>query len=86
MRNGSAKLAWGLIVLLGIVHFDFWWWDNTTLVFGFVPMALAVHAGISIAAALSWALVVRYDWPDQIEAWAAGGSTESEGGGDAGSR
>ena len=69
-----AKVAWGWILILGIGHFDFWLWDDDSLVFGFMPIALAYHAGISILAALGWWLVVLWDWPDEIEAWA--GATE----------
>ena len=71
--TAKGKFAWGMILFLGIVHFDFWWWDSDTLVFGFVPLALAFHALISILAAASWAMVVLWDWPDQIEEWANAG-------------
>ena len=70
--SGAAKFAWGMVVLAAILHTDLWAWDDTTLVFGFIPHALAYHAGISILAALSWALVVRFHWPEGIEAWASG--------------
>ena len=72
----AGKLAWGLVLVAFVLHFDFWAWDDDTLVFGFVPMALAYHAGISILAAISWALVVRFDWPDGIEEWADAGAAE----------
>ena len=74
--NAGAKLAWGVVLVAAILHFDFWAWDDDTLVFGFLPSALAYHAGLSIAAAIGWALVVRFDWPDAIEAWAKGGDGE----------
>ena len=66
----AGKIAWGVVLLVGIVHFDFWWWDDDTLVLGFVPLALAFHALLSTAAALGWALVVWLAWPEGIEAWA----------------
>ena len=74
----TGKLAWGLVVVVAIVHFDFWAWDDDTLVFGFVPMALAFHAALSVAAAVAWLLVVRFAWPDGTEEW-AGASEESAG-------
>ena len=49
-------------------------------VFGFVPMALAYHAGISLLAATAWLCVVKFDWPDGIEEWAAAGDDDAEGG------
>jgi len=57
-------VVYGLIVLLAILHQDFWWWDDVTpLVFGFVPIGLAYHVGVSIAAGVLWGLAARYCWP-----------------------
>lgn len=57
-----------LVVLLIVVHQDFWWWDATRpLVFGFIPIGLAWHALISVAAAGVWALAVKYCWPGDLE-------------------
>lgn len=57
-----------LVVLLCILHQDFWLWDKVDpLFFGFIPVGLAWHAGISIAAALIWALAVKYCWPKDVE-------------------
>ncbi|MEZ6016284.1 MAG: hypothetical protein R3F49_14290 [Planctomycetota bacterium] len=67
----KGKLAWGLVLLVAVLHFDFWWWDSTTIVFGFVPLTLAFQVGITIGAALAWALVMRYAWPRDVEEWAA---------------
>ena len=75
----AAKLAWGLVVLAAILHTDLWAWEDDTLVFGFVPMALAYHAGISILAAVAWACVVKFDWPDGIEEWASAEEDGSSG-------
>ena len=58
------------IVFLAIIHQDLWWWQNRTLVFGFLPLALAYHALYSIMAATLWALTVKFAWPGHIEAWA----------------
>jgi hypothetical protein len=72
----AAKLSWGLIIVAAILHTDLWAWENDTLVFGFVPMALAYHAGVSILAAFAWACVVKFDWPDGIEEWASAGDDD----------
>ena len=83
----AAKLAWGVVIVAGILHTDLWAWEDDTLVFGFVPWALAYHAGISVLAACGWALVVHYDWPHGLEEWAGGGSrTEEQGASDADAR
>ncbi len=76
-----ARIAWGVVVAAGVLHTDLWAWDDDTLVFGFIPWALAYHAGISILAAIAWALVVRFDWPGGIEEWAdEGPGSDREGG------
>ncbi len=62
------RLTIGLLVLLAVLHQDFWWWDDGhTLVFGFMPVGLAYHAGVSVAAAGLWALAVRYCWPEHVD-------------------
>jgi hypothetical protein len=62
------RLVYGLIVLLAIVHQDSWWWDDSeTLVFGFIPIGLAYHAGVSVAAATLWGLAVVYCWPADVD-------------------
>ena len=62
-------VVYGLIVVLAVFHQDFWWWDRSEpLVFGFIPVSLAYHAGVSIAAALLWAMAVKYCWPKEADA------------------
>ncbi|MEM7199020.1 MAG: DUF3311 domain-containing protein [Planctomycetota bacterium] len=70
MTAARHKLAWGLVLALGILHYDFWLWSDRSLVFGFLPIGLGYHALISIGAAVAWALVVRWAWPAWIEDWA----------------
>ena len=63
------RLVYGLLILLAVLHQDFWWWDTAEpLVLGFVPIGLAFHAGISVAAAVLWALAVKYCWPADVDA------------------
>lgn len=57
-------VIWGMVVLLIILHQDNWMWDNKTLVFGFMPIGLLYHAGISMAAAFTWFLATKFAWPD----------------------
>ena len=66
------KLIWILVVLLGVLHYDFWYWDDPTLVAGFVPVGLAYQAGYSVACGLLWAAAVFFAWPDELEEWADG--------------
>ena len=61
------KLVYGMILLLTLAHQDCWWWDDSeTLVFGFIPIGLAYHAGVSLVAALLWAMAVKYCWPEAV--------------------
>ena len=55
------------VLVLAVLHQDFWSWDDTTLVWGFLPVGLAYHAAFSIAAGLLWASVVRWSWPADLE-------------------
>ena len=73
--SGKA-LVWGLFLLLFIAHQDFWWWDDETLILGFMPIGLAYHALFSIGcAALGW-LAIKIAWPHDLEAFAEEDSTE----------
>jgi hypothetical protein len=57
-----------LLVLLAVLHQDFWYWDSIEpLVFGFIPIGLAYHIGVSIAAGLLWAMAVCYCWPKDVD-------------------
>ena len=72
------KVVYGLVVLLAIIHQDFWWWNNKTLVFGFRPLGLFYHALFSCMAAGVWAMAIKWAWPSEIEEWAE--SVDEQGG------
>ncbi len=74
-RSGGVWIIAALVVLLLILHQDNWFWEDDTLVFGFMPIGLLWHAGISIAASLTWALATVIAWPLDEE---SGGGSESE--------
>ena len=62
------KFVFGLLILLGLLHQDYWWWNSIDpLVFGFIPIGLAYHIGVSITAAILWALAVHYCWPSDVD-------------------
>ena len=66
-----GRLAvWTLFVILFFLHQDFWWWDESKLIFGFMPWGLAYHAGFSIVCAIRGWLAIKYAWPHQLEAFA----------------
>lgn len=56
-------VVWGLVVLLIVLHQDVWFWTDERLVFGFLPIGLAWHMGISIGAAITWWLATKFAWP-----------------------
>lgn len=60
-------IAWILTLLLLVLHQDWWLWDNPTLLFGFLPVGLGWHVGISLAAAVWWWVVVWKFWPPELD-------------------
>ena len=68
-----------LLVLLMILHHDVWNWEtHKPLVFGFIPAGLAHHAGISLSAAVLWALAVKFAWPQNVDLLDEPAQTEGE--------
>lgn len=53
----------GLVLLLLILHQDNWFWEDNSLVFGFIPIGLFWHACISLAASATWLLATKIAWP-----------------------
>jgi hypothetical protein len=74
----KRKLIYFVIIVLALVHQDFWLWDDPTLLFGFLPVGLAYHAFYSLVAVLVWLLALKYAWPADIEAFAEGDSEQPE--------
>ena len=68
--------VWGLVLLLIVLHQDVWFWENGTLVFGFMPITLLYHAGISLAAAVTWYLATLYAWPPELDEDSSGSVEE----------
>jgi hypothetical protein len=63
-------MKWGLAVLLVVVallHQDFWNWTDKSLVFGILPVGLAYHAAYSCVAALTMLALVKFAWPHHLE-------------------
>ncbi|MEX2272150.1 MAG: DUF3311 domain-containing protein [Vicinamibacterales bacterium] len=55
------------VLLMYLLHQDFWFWRDARLVFGFMPIGLAYHAVYCIACAgLMWALV-KCAWPSELD-------------------
>ena len=57
-----------LILAIYFLHQDFWNWKRAEpLVFGFLPIGLAYHAGYSILASILMATLVKIAWPKHLE-------------------
>ena len=66
MKRPIRWLLYGLLVLLFLLHNDFWLWETPRLVLG-VPIGLLYHIGYCLAAALLMAAFVieRGDWGEK---------------------
>lgn len=72
-NNTVRRLFWAWVVILFILHQDFWLWDDKWLVMGFLPVGLFYHAMFSIVASVTWVIANKFAWPVEIEEWADGG-------------
>ena len=55
----------GLVVLF-LLHNDFWLWDNPQRVIG-LPIGLLYHIGYCIAAAILMMLIINHALPSQLQ-------------------
>lgn len=63
----KKKAVYFAIIVLAVLHQDFWFWDDATLVFGVLPVGLAYHALYSVVAGLIWFVALHYAWPKEVE-------------------
>ena len=56
-----------LVLLLLVLHQDYWQWDRSDLLFGFLPYALAYHMVVSVLTAIFWLLAVKFFWPADVD-------------------
>ena len=62
------SVAIASVVLLYVLHQDFWFWhDARPLVFGFLPIGLFYHAAFTIVSAGALWLLVAFAWPSHLE-------------------
>ena len=60
-------VIWFLVAVLIVIHQDIWFWEDGTLVFGFMPIGLFYHVCISLAAASVWLLATLTTWPAEVD-------------------
>ncbi|MDA7681263.1 DUF3311 domain-containing protein [Verrucomicrobiales bacterium] len=59
-----------LAIVLGVFHQDFWNWDDSEFIMGFMPIGLFYHACYSLVAAVLWAFAIKFAWPKDLVDWA----------------
>ena len=68
MKPFKTILLTLLVLVVYVLHQDFWNWKKAEpLVLGFLPIGLAYHAGYSILATITMALLVKFAWPKHLE-------------------
>lgn len=68
MRLGRKLLITALILVVYVLHQDWWNWRKVEpLVFGFIPVGLAYHAAYSVIACILMAVLVKIAWPSHLE-------------------
>lgn len=72
----ARNAIWIIALLMFVLHQDFWWWGDTSLVLGFLPIGLAYHACFSLAAGVLWFSAVKFAWPEDLERWASEDSAD----------
>jgi len=65
-----------VFIVFAVMHQDIWNWNDGHLVFGFIPVGLAYHAGYSLVAVVFWSLIVKFAWPTDLEKWAEGSDSD----------
>lgn len=59
----KRHLALVLVLILAVLHQDFFFAADPTLLFGFLPVGLAYHSLFCAAVSAMWLVVIRYAWP-----------------------
>jgi len=54
------------MLVLFVLHQDFWFRDDATLVLGILPVGLAYHMAFTVVAALAWLVIVRFACPKYL--------------------
>ena len=59
----TQRLVLLAALALAVLHQDFWFRDDPTILFGFLPIGLAYHAGYTLTAAALWWAALWWAWP-----------------------
>ncbi len=66
MKTFARKLLYGVLVILYLLHNDWWFWNDSRLVLA-LPAGLLYHIAYCVAAALMMAALVRHAWPENLD-------------------
>jgi hypothetical protein len=61
-------VVWILLIAMLVLHHDWWFWDDATLVFDWCPIGLFYQVVLSAVAGLFWLFVVTCHWPSDLAA------------------
>ena len=64
MKNALLVL---MVIVVYLLHQDFWNWKKAGLVLGFLPVGLAYHAAYAIVAACLMGGLVKFAWPAELD-------------------
>jgi len=67
MKSLTKLLLTLLVLVVYLLHQDFWNWKKADLILGFMPVGLAYQAAYSILAAITMAVLVKFAWPKHLE-------------------
>lgn len=63
----KKSVFWFAFLALVVLHHDWWFWNDGSLVLGIVPVGLAYHALLSLSAGALWAWAVFDVYRDLFE-------------------
>ncbi|HJO05618.1 MAG TPA: DUF3311 domain-containing protein [Acidobacteriota bacterium] len=64
--SGNRLKLYGLLVLLYVLHTDWWLWSDGRVRFG-LPMGLLYHLAYMLATAVVMYMLVKQAWPSHLE-------------------
>ena len=66
-RSVTRFLLYAALAALALLHHDLWLWNDGRVIAG-LPVGLLYHLGFCISAAVLMLLLVRFAWPEGLEA------------------
>jgi len=66
-RRATRLLLYAALAALAVLHHDLWLWNDGRVILG-LPVGLLYHVGFCLAAAVLMLLLVRFAWPEGLEA------------------